>query len=136
MYISAIHNLHIASGKHHHFANQLTPWLEQVLHGIKREQACTLATRIRLLITIQVMRRIKVHLLKHPYKYHNILMWAVCCTAFFGYFRCSQDYDPKVHLSYADIAVDRRKNPRIVQIQIKQSKTDPFCRSQTLIREN
>ena len=37
VYISAIRNLHIMSGQHHHFANQLTPRLEQVLRGIKRD---------------------------------------------------------------------------------------------------
>ena len=36
VYISAIRNLHVASGQHHHFTDQLTPRLEQVLRGIKK----------------------------------------------------------------------------------------------------
>ena len=32
------------------------------------------------------------------------------------------DYDPNVHLSYADVAVDCKSNPRMIQIHIKQSK--------------
>ena len=79
------------------------------------------------------MQQIKELLLKRPHNYSNILMWAVCCTAFFGFLRCSEftvpqehEYDPTVHLSYNDVAVDCRKDPHIVQIHIKQSKTDPF----------
>ena len=37
-------------------------------------------------------------------------------------------YDPSVHLSYKDIAVDDQANPQMVSIFIKQSKTDPFRR--------
>ena len=79
------------------------------------------------------MQQIKELLLKSPHDYSSILMWAVCCTAFFGFLRCSeftvpkeQDYNPSIHLSYADVAVDSKIDPRIVQIYINQSKTDPF----------
>ena len=37
-----------------------------------------------------------------------------------------QDYDPTVHLSLADIAMDNHVNPSVIRIRIKQSKTDPF----------
>ena len=37
-------------------------------------------------------------------------------------------YDPTVHLSHKDIAVDNPVRPRVVRITIKQSKTDPFCK--------
>ena len=36
------------------------------------------------------------------------------------------DYDPTVHVSAQDIAVDNSQHPTILQIKIKQSKTDPF----------
>ena len=35
-------------------------------------------------------------------------------------------YDPDVHLSYSDIAVDSTSNPSMMQVHIKASKTDPF----------
>ena len=35
-------------------------------------------------------------------------------------------YDPKIHLSVDDVAVDNAQQPTILQITIKQSKTDPF----------
>lgn len=35
-------------------------------------------------------------------------------------------YDPTVHLNFADVSVDDPDHPTIVQLPIKQSKTDPF----------
>ena len=35
-------------------------------------------------------------------------------------------YDPEVHLSLSDVAIDNRLSPSVVQLTIKQSKTDPF----------
>jgi len=40
-----------------------------------------------------------------------------------------QDYDPSVHLSYNNLSNDSRgDSPSVVQVHIKQSKTDPFCK--------
>ena len=36
------------------------------------------------------------------------------------------EYDPAVHLSVGDIAVDNPREPLMVRIHIKQSKMDPF----------
>ena len=36
------------------------------------------------------------------------------------------EYDESVHLSVRDVAVDDPTHPSIIQIRIKQSKTDPF----------
>ena len=53
--------------------------------------------------------------------------------AFFGFLRCNEftvpvqtGYDPAVHLSYSDVAVDNRDYPTMVVISVKQSKTDPL----------
>ena len=75
MYISANHNLHVASGKHQHFAKQLTPSLEQVLRGIKWEQAYSLPAKVHLPITTQIMQQIKQLQLKRPHDYNNILIY-------------------------------------------------------------
>jgi len=81
------------------------------------------------------MQQIKELLMKNPHNYQHILIWAVCCIAFFRFLRCSeftvpneQDYDPNVHLSYDDVVVDCKKDPQIIQLHIKQSKTDLFCK--------
>ena len=61
------------------------------------------------------------------------MLWAACCIGFFGFLRAGEftvpgddAYDPTVHLSHEDIAVDNPVKPRVVRITIKQSKTDPF----------
>ena len=62
-----------------------------------------------------------------------MMLWAACCTAFFGFLRVgemtvpSQDaYDSSIHLSLDDVALDSRTTPTILWLKIKQSKTDPF----------
>ena len=40
--------------------------------------------------------------------------------------RSREDFDPASSLTLEDIAVDRHDNPSVVQIRLKQSKTDPF----------
>jgi len=57
----------------------------------------------------------------------------MCCLALFGFLRVSEftipgdsPYDPACHLSLNDIVVDSRANPRLLQLLLKQSKTDPF----------
>ena len=76
---------------------------------------------------------------QNPQDYDNLMMWAACCIAFYGFLRCSeftmpsqQEYDPQVHLQYADAAVDCRNNPRMLMVWIKQSKMDPFRQGVTL----
>ena len=133
VYLSAIRNLHVSSGLHEEFAKQLTPHLELVLKGIKKEKAKAAPLPTRMPITIDIMVKIKVTLLRCPSKYDNVLLWAACCLAFFGFLRCGEftvpsqnEYDPTAHLSLEDIAVDNKSSPTVIQVNIKQSKTDPF----------
>ena len=53
--------------------------------------------------------------------------------AFFGFMRVGEftipvkgSYENITHLSPADISVDKRDNPRLLRVTIKQSKTGPF----------
>jgi len=85
------------------------------------------------------MRGIKNVLLQRPHDYNNIMMWAACCLAFFGFLRSSEfttpsqkEYDPAVHLTVKDLAVDKKSDPRLLRVVIKQSKTDPFRLGVTL----
>ena len=133
VYLSAVRNLHVASGLHEEFSKQLTPKLEMVLRGIKKETAKSKSPRIRLPITIEVMEKIKEVLQRNPTSEDSILHWAACGLAFFGFLRCSEftlpsqsEYDASCHLSVDDIAIDSADSPSLVQVTIKQSKTDPF----------
>lgn len=131
VYLSAVRNLHVTAGLHNEFAQQLTPRLEMVLKGIKKDTAT--APRIRLPITIEIMEKLKSKLSAKATDYNNIMLWAACSLAFFGFLRCSEftvpsqgEYCPATHLSLQDIVVDSRESPTMIQVMIKQSKTDPF----------
>ena len=61
------------------------------------------------------------------------MLWAMCSLTFFGFLWVSEFtipgqnlYDPTLHLSLRDIVVDRKDTPRMLQVTIKQSKTDPL----------
>ena len=128
-YFAAVRYFHMNSNHLPTYTSQLTPRVRQVLQGIQRHQAHMCSPTTRLPITIQI----KAILQQHPHSYHNIMMWAACCMAFFGFLRCNEftvpaqiGYDPAVHLSYSDVAVDNRDYPTMVVISVKQSKTDPL----------
>jgi len=59
----------------------------------------------------------------------------MCSFAFFGFLRVSEftipsvdSYDSACHLSLQDISIDSRDSLNLLQVTIKQSKTDPFRR--------
>ena len=61
------------------------------------------------------------------------MLWDMCCLALFGFLRVSEftipgeaSFNPTCHLSLKDVAIDNREDPRLLQVAIKQSKTDPF----------
>ena len=69
----------------------------------------------------------------------TVMIWAACTLAFFVFHRAgettvpnNQSFNQSAHLSFADAAVDDSKNPVLLQIRIKQSKTDPFQRGVNL----
>ena len=137
VYLSAVRHMHVAAGMYSQFSQQLTPHLQLTLKGIQRSQAISSSQppRQHLLITLQLLQSIYQHLSQQPQHYNNILTWAVCCLAFFGFLRVSEftvpsdaQYDKDCHLSIDDISIDNRKNPQLMRVTLKQSKTDPFQR--------
>ena len=81
VYLAAVRQLHVSTGL------QLTPRLHQVLRGIKKRQAAHHPTKIRLPITIHIMKKIKEALSQELCSYNNTMLWAACCMAFFGFMR-------------------------------------------------
>ena len=139
VYLSAVRSFHVRSGRHEDFAKQLTPRLQQVIKGIQKEQAITRPPRIRLPITLDIMQGIHSVLAQQPQNYYNMMIWAACAMAFFGFLRSSEftvpsqsQFDPNVHLCLSDISLDSSHSSQIVQVNIKQSKTDPFRQGITL----
>ena len=67
------------------------------------------------------------------------MLWAACCLAYFGFF-CAGEltvpsdsaFDPSIHLSWGDLAVDNPESPAIMSVTLKAPKMDPFRRGVTL----
>ena len=125
--------MHVATRQHTVFHQQLTSRLQQVLKGIQWTQAISKPPWIRRLFTLDIMKAIFNLLLKKSASYDNAMLWAACCTAFFGFLRSSEmtvpsqyTYNPTIHLFIQDVVVDNKSSPSLVRILIKQSKTDPF----------
>ena len=106
------------------------PRLELVIRGMKRAQAGT-PPKPRLPITPEILRRIKAEW-DQSKEWDHIMLWAVMCLCFSGFLRVGEavapeeNFDPSQHLTYKDIAVDNLADPMRMEVNIKQSKTDPF----------
>ena len=117
--------MHVSAGLFSFFDKQLTPRLQLILKGIQKKlNHCRE-------FALQIMGNIKTLLAKQPGSYFNIMIWAACCLAFFGFLRvhkftvpADDQYDESCHLSFSSISIDSRVNPRQLKIIIKQSKTD------------
>ena len=139
VYLAAVRHIHVCKGLHKHFNQQITPRLHLILRGIQKQISSRHFTKPRLPITLPILQSIKRALSKDTPSYDNTTFWAMCCLAFFGFLRVSKftipgdsTYDPACHLSLNDIAVDSRANPRLLQLLLKQSKTDPFKQGATV----
>ena len=109
--------------------------LEQVLKGIKSIQAKSLKKPTRLPITPELLRKMRQVWIRgnRSGSWDNILLWAVSLLGFFGFLRSGEitvltdaGFDEGVHLTFNDISVDCTKNPQVIRVRIKASKTDPF----------
>ena len=108
------------------------PRLRQVLKGIKVQAAKSgKSTRPCLPITPSILRKLKSTWLSGNSSYDHLMLWAASVTTFFTFCRSEETtvenenyYDPEVHLSYADIAVDNSASPNVISLNIKQFKTD------------
>ncbi len=121
----AIRYLQIESGLGDPFAKTSWPRLEYVLKGIKRNQAETGAKSKPWLPITPTEPNVAQGDIK--------MIWAACCLCFFGFLRCGKmtvpgdsEYDPAVHLSFADVSFDHPSDPSVIQVHIKSSKMDLF----------
>ena len=133
-YLSAVRRLDNQYGHEHPFSSAF-PKLTSVLHGVRR----TLGeghTRQRLSITPMRLRAIKTVWSQQPCSYDTVMLWADCCTGFFGFLRageftvsslsvfgCASYFTPRDIMTYS------HEKPTLVRLHLEQSKTDPFSRS-------
>jgi len=112
----------------------LMPWLEYVLKGIKVNLAKRWVTQHTCLpITPPILRKIRSVLAEESAKYENIMLWAICCTCFFGFLRSGEattpaglQYHQGAHLRYGDVSLDSNENPSLARVSINASKADSF----------
>ena len=107
------------------------PWLHYVTRGIKRSQSQQ--NNVRLPITLEIMKKLRQMWFDVPcddYSYDMKMLWAIACTAFFGFMRLVEIFSRKGDLTcplqFTDLATDSHDNPRFFRILIKRAKNDPF----------
>ena len=104
------------------------------MKGIKRHEAERgMGKRQRLPISPAILNRLWGVCSEHKEDYNTKMIWAACWLCFFVFLRAGEmtvpsdnEFDEAVHLRIKDIAVDNARHLSIMQIRIKQSKTDPF----------
>ena len=136
VYLSAVRQLQVAAGGSDPFAGVGFPQLHQVLRGIRRNEAEKgVEKRQRLPITPMLLKKLWQAWSPKGQEHDQKMLWAACCLCFFAFLRAGEmtvpsdaEYDDAVHLSVKDIAVDDPAHPSVMQVRIKQSKTDPFRR--------
>ena len=140
VYLSAICHLQIEGNYPDPFGGVAMPKLEYVLRGMrKHELEKGVGQWPRLPITPDILSRIKAQWEPMAHTRDTRMVWAMCWLCFFAFLRVSEmsvsddtSYDPDVHLSFRDITIDDLKNPSVLRVTIKQSKTDPFWRGVSL----
>ena len=135
VYLSAVRHMHISVALPDPFADSTSmSRLHYVLRGIKKEQAAThREQRERLPITPVILHKLRNVWEPEGQHADKKMLWAACCLGFFAFLRIGEmttpsdgGYDPSAHLSMKDVSVDDSRRPTLLQIRIKQSKTDPF----------
>ena len=92
------------------------PVLECKLKGVKLQQAKRRVSRpkCRLPVTPSILRHLRSFWENDPHNSDFIMLWAACCTCFFGFLRSGV------------ITVSSLKDYEVVRVHIKASKMDPF----------
>ena len=118
--------------------------LEYILQGVRREKAGQAnkpgtqrqpITPSILLKVFSVWSRLEASALPKAK-----MLWAAACLAFFGFLRVGEftsptvhTFDSNVHLTRQDISVDHPKQPSVMYVTLKQSKTDQLKNGVTLV---
>ena len=135
VYMSAVRYLHVAERGGDPFQAPMVR-LQYVLRGIKRcEAEGGTRSRERLPISPDILGRIRRVWGARASDRDVKMLWAACCLGFFAFLRIGEmtvpseeGYDPAVHLSWGDVAIDDPASPSVLRVTVKQSKTDPFRR--------
>ena len=134
-YLAAVRNLQLTLGLPDPRDSSSLPRLRLLLTGIRRVQAESGSSqaRRRLPVTPAILRRVKGLWNERPTRGEYVMPWAALTLCFFGFFRSgeitvprNESFDPKVHLSWGDVAINDPRNPQAIRVQLRRSKTDQF----------
>ena len=126
-YLSAVRHLHILHNLPEPRSAPM-PKLSLVERGIRKASH----TRPpRLPIGPAILRQIRALWSPSADQRETIMLWAVCTTCFFGFFRLGElvantRQDDQNTLQYRDVAIDSIISPTMLEIRLRHSKTDRF----------
>ena len=128
-YVSAIRHLQISRDLPEPRATPM-PKLALVERGIQNARAANRANRPRLPITPTILRKIKDAWTDQASHFDTVMFWAVCCTAFFSFFRMGEITAQSIRgngdhwIQLKDIAIDNHTNQTVIKLHVRSSKTD------------
>ena len=134
VYLSAIRHMQIEAAMPNSFKGAPMAHLEYVTRGIKKHEAETKeGQHPRLSITPPLVVKMKAVWELTGATHNTKMLWAASCLCFFAFLRVSEltvptekAYNPSVHLSVGDVAVDDACRPSLLRVTIKQSKINLF----------
>lgn len=110
------------------------PQLEYVVKDLKRFHRLA-AGRAQLPITPELLQWLRSVWARCPEGEDASMLWAAACMCLFGFLRAGEvvilsdsSFNSSVHLAHGDVRVDSVVQPQYLEVTIKSSKTDPFCR--------
>ena len=132
-YLAAVRSLQVNYGFDSPFVSSM-PKLDRVMKGTKVAQGkLGRAPRRKLPITPTILRQIRSQWARVGVDYEDTMLWAAATICFFGILRAGEllmdrrsGFDPSQHLALEDVATDDKRQPTMIQITLKHSKTDPF----------
>ena len=87
--------------------------------------------KIRLPITPTILLQLHRYWSPRATDHDIIMIWAACTTCFFGFFRAGEitlpnekAFNTAHHLAWSDVTINDHKNPTILKVYLKKSKTD------------
>lgn len=131
LYMCGLRFNYLINGLDNPFGTDM-PRLHLLLRGIRRNDSKP--QRLRLPITGQVLSQLISTLQRGVHgAFTDVMLQAVCTTAFFGFLRCAEftcgdHFDPDVNLCVSDVRFQKDS----ACLQLKQSKTDPFRKGVTI----
>ena len=111
-FVAALHYFHIVQDPSCTLPSFYSPHMKVLLGGARQSQVQPESSGRRLPITASLIKWIKAQLAQDASSFSKCMIWAACCTGFFGFLRCAEfllpdqpSFDPAHHLTAADVSL-------------------------------